>query len=416
VLNLGNPRGKGHVLEGLGYVWTPDFSAIKDAGVWMAAAGQIFFTLSIGTGSLITYSSYLKEKDDVVLTGLTTASTNELVEVILGGSLAIPATAAFYGPASIKLIAEKGTFNLGFVAMPEILRGLGAVEILGAMWFLLLFFAALTSSVALTAPVRAFFIDELRLSRANSTLLLGIFWLLGSLPVIIFFKYGFLDEIDFWVGTLGLVVFASVEAIIFIWIYGAKRAWQEMHVGCDIKIPKIFYPIMLVITPLYLLVLLGWWTYDGIQKGKFQPKPSFSFYIKDKLIAKKIEKLKRLDPQKKDLDIKEIIQSLSQHPEVWQDGDDQEADLLVTIDDSGRVKKVSPKKENPFTRLIKTHMSGWSFKAKEGELKTMSFLLYVRGLNCPPYLWGARALIIGLFVIFSIFTFFIWRARARSPR
>jgi SNF family Na+-dependent transporter len=61
-----------------------------NANAWLAAAGQIFFTLSIGTGSILTYASYLKQKDDIALTGLTTSITNEFAEVIFGGSLAIP--------------------------------------------------------------------------------------------------------------------------------------------------------------------------------------------------------------------------------------------------------------------------------------------------------------------------------------
>jgi SNF family Na+-dependent transporter len=406
VLNLGNPRGKGHVLEGLAYIWTPDFSAIGNAAVWMAAAGQIFFTLSIGTGSLETYASYLREKNDIVLTGLTTASTNEFVEVILGGSLAIPATAAFYGPAMVKAIAEKGTFNLGFVAMPEILRGLGAVEILGAMWFFLLFIAALTSSVALAAPVRAFFIDELKLKKGNSTLFLGIIWLLGSLPVVLFFKYGFLDEIDFWVGTLGLVVFACIEVILFMWIFGGKRAWQEMHLGCDIKIPRVFYPIMLVITPIYLLVLLGWWAYDGIKGGILEPKPDFTYSIRDKELAGKI----------KAIDKSSIIKALKEEKHIWENGDDQEAVFRVNISSNGKVEDViEDGRHSRFSGFIAENIRKWTFepKDKNDAIQRATFSLYTRGLNCPPYLWGARFLIIGIYVLFAVMTFFVWRRRAR---
>lgn len=139
VLTLGNPEGKGHVLEGLAYIWRPDFSRIGEIAIWVIAAGQIFYTLSVGTGCLETYASYLREKDDIVLTGLTTSATNEFVEVIMGGSIAIPATAAFFGTEAVKGIAEKGSFNLGFVAMPEILRSMALPEFFGSIWFLLLF-------------------------------------------------------------------------------------------------------------------------------------------------------------------------------------------------------------------------------------------------------------------------------------
>jgi SNF family Na+-dependent transporter len=78
---------------------------LKQSKVWLAATGQIFFTLSVGFGAIHTYASYLKEKDDVVLSGLATCSTNEFCEVILGGSIAIPVTVAFFGLAQTKVVA-----------------------------------------------------------------------------------------------------------------------------------------------------------------------------------------------------------------------------------------------------------------------------------------------------------------------
>ncbi|MDD5383056.1 MAG: sodium:calcium symporter, partial [Candidatus Margulisbacteria bacterium] len=66
-----------NIASGLGFMWNPDFSVLGSAKVWMAAAGQIFFTLSVGIGVILTYASYLKKGDDVALSGLTAASTNE---------------------------------------------------------------------------------------------------------------------------------------------------------------------------------------------------------------------------------------------------------------------------------------------------------------------------------------------------
>ena len=66
----------------------------------LLAAGQIFFTLSLGVGSIHCYASYLSEKDDVALSGLSTSATNETAEVVLGGTIAIPAAVAFFGVAA----------------------------------------------------------------------------------------------------------------------------------------------------------------------------------------------------------------------------------------------------------------------------------------------------------------------------
>ena len=62
--------------------------------------------------------------------------------------------------------------------------------------------------------------------------------------VIFFLKFGFLDEMDYWAGTFGLVVFALVETILFMWVFGADKAWKEMNEGGDFQIPKFFYYIM----------------------------------------------------------------------------------------------------------------------------------------------------------------------------
>ena len=90
VLTLETPEGT--AIEGLNFLWKPDLSALTNPRVWIAAAGQIFFTLSLGFGAIITYASYVKPKEDITLSGLTSATLNETAEVVLGGSIAIPAT------------------------------------------------------------------------------------------------------------------------------------------------------------------------------------------------------------------------------------------------------------------------------------------------------------------------------------
>ncbi|MBI2501292.1 MAG: sodium:calcium symporter, partial [Deltaproteobacteria bacterium] len=84
------------VVSGLGFVWNPDFSQLRNAKIWLAAAGQFFFTLSVGFGCIQTYASYLDRKKDVTLNGLTAAISNEVAEVVCGGSIAIPIAVAFF--------------------------------------------------------------------------------------------------------------------------------------------------------------------------------------------------------------------------------------------------------------------------------------------------------------------------------
>lgn len=262
VLTLGIPdamRPDWNISNGFGFLWNPDFSALKSAKVWLEAAGQIFFTLSVGIGVILTYASYLSKGDDVVLSGTTAAVTNEVAEVILGGSIVIPAAFVFFGPIEIKAIATSGTFNLGFITMPLVLQKLPFAQIFGFIWFLLLFLAGITSSVSLAQPAVAFLEDEFDINRKKAVWIFGIAAFLLCQPAIFFLKNGVVDELDFWGGTFFLVVFATIEVLLFSWVFGMEKAWDEIHRGADMRIPAVYKFIIKYITPLFLFFILGMW-------------------------------------------------------------------------------------------------------------------------------------------------------------
>jgi len=268
IFTLGTPDPaipENSVANGFAFIWNPDFNALGNPNIWLAAAGQIFFTLSVGMGTIHAYASYLKPNDDIALSGLATASTNEFAEVVLGASIAIPVAVAFFGLEATKEIAQGGAFNLGFVSMPIIFGSehFPMGEMFGFMWFLLLFFAGITSSVAMGQPVVAFLEDEFGMDRKKAVSALAIAVLVAVQFVIFFLKYGFLDEMDYWAGTFGLVVFALIETILFMWVFGADKAWKEMNQGGDIKIPMFFYYVMKYVTPVILTVLMAWWFFQS---------------------------------------------------------------------------------------------------------------------------------------------------------
>ncbi len=254
----------GNALEGLNFLWKPDMSKLLDPQVWIAASGQIFFTLSLGFGAIITYASYIKKDQDITLSGLTAASLNETAEVILGGSLAIPAAVAFFGVANAVTIAQSGAFNLGFISLPAVFASMPAGTFLGFLWFFLLFFAGLTSSLALMQPLIAFFEDEFGLSRKASVFITaGIVFF--SAHLVIFLNKS-LDEMDFWAGTIGVVFFGLLEIILFLWIFGGERAWQEINRGGIIQVPRVYYYVMRYVTPVFLTVLLVTWAKEYVPK------------------------------------------------------------------------------------------------------------------------------------------------------
>ena len=252
-----------NVVNGLGYLWNPDLSALRSSRTWLAAAGQIFFTLSVGIGAILTYASYLERDDDVVLSSLTAVGMNEAAEVIIGGSLVITAAFAFFGPQEMTAIAKGGSFNLGFVTMPLVLSRLPWGHLFGCVWFLLLFLAGLTSSISLAQPVIAFFQNVAGWSRTKSVTLFGLMSFVLCQPAIWWLGRGAMDEMDFWGGTFCLVFFGAVEVLLFTWIFGVERGWREIHHGADLRLPKIFQWIMRYATPAYLLFILIFWLYDN---------------------------------------------------------------------------------------------------------------------------------------------------------
>jgi SNF family Na+-dependent transporter len=285
VLMLGAPdsaKPDYNTINGLGFLWNPDWSVLKSAKVWLAATGQIFFTLSCGIGVILTYASYLTKQDDVALSGLSAASANEVAEVILGGSIVIPAAYAFFGPAVTNQIATGGAFNLGFVTMPLVCQKIAFGNIFGFMWFMLLFLAGITSSISLAQPAIAFMEDEFAFSKKKASWVFGLVTFVLCQPAIFFLRRGVVDELDFWGGTFCLVLFATVESILFAWVFGMEKAWTEMHVGSDITIPRIYRFIIKYITPAFLLFVLGMWFWQdwtGIILMKNVPKENIPFIL-----------------------------------------------------------------------------------------------------------------------------------------
>ena len=263
VLTLDPPPGAGpdqNVLSGLGFIWNPNFAALADPKVWLAAAGQIFFTLSVGWGILHTYASYIGPDDDLALTGTATASLNEVAEVVLGGTIALTASVVFFGVAESMQIAGQGSFDLGFHAMPLVMEQIPGGRLFGAMWFFLLFLAGITSSVAMLQPTVALLREDFGFPRDRAVLLTGALLFLCAQPVFFFLGHGFMDQLDFWAGSFALLVFGFLEIVIFAWIFGMTEGWAEITRGARMKIPGVFRFVIQWVMPLGMGAILVAWS------------------------------------------------------------------------------------------------------------------------------------------------------------
>jgi len=242
---------------GFNFLWNPNFTSLYDPKVWVAAAGQIFFTLSIGMGTIHCYAAYVRSHDDIALSAMSAGWMNGFVEVVLGAAVIIPISVGYLG---LDWVKENAGFSMGFQTMPYLFSQWGATlgTIGGFMWFGLLFFAGITSSLAMGSPWVAFMKDEFKWSQNKSSWTFGLVVLIMGIPTVLFFKNGVFDEYDYWAGTFSLVIFAIAEVILFGWVFGIEKGWKEITDGSDMKVPTIYKFVIKYITPLLLLfVFLG---------------------------------------------------------------------------------------------------------------------------------------------------------------
>ncbi|MBP7679136.1 MAG: sodium-dependent transporter [Bacteroidales bacterium] len=256
-LKAGHENAVNDGWAGLSFLWTPQFDSLTNPKVWLAAAGQIFFTLSLGQGSVQCFASYVKKKDDIALNAMSAGWMNEWVEVVLGASIIIPISIGYLGIDRVIELTNLGGLGLGFRTMPYLFQQWGPIlaAMAGIAFFGLLFFAGITSSLAMGTPILSFMQDEFNWSRKNSALVFGGAVTALGLPTVFFFQKGVLDEYDYWAGTVSLVVFAMLEIILFSWIFGIKKGWKEITAGADIRIPGIYKFIIKWITPFILIIV-----------------------------------------------------------------------------------------------------------------------------------------------------------------
>jgi SNF family Na+-dependent transporter len=254
VLTLPPNEGRS-VSDGLGFMWNPHSEALWNPQTWLAASGQIFFSLSVGFGIIINYASYLSQKDDVVLSGLTSSAMNEFFEVCLGGLITLPAAFIFLGAAA----GSQGTFGLGFVALPNVFAEMPGGRLFGVLWFFMLFIAAITSSVSMLQPVIAFLEEGFGLRRHASVAFLGLITAMGC-AFTLYFSKGLvaLDTFDFWVGTVLIFVLAMFQAVLYGWVLGIERGEEEAHAGAHLRIPRFVQYMLKYVVPVYLgLIFIG---------------------------------------------------------------------------------------------------------------------------------------------------------------
>ncbi|MCH8905208.1 MAG: sodium-dependent transporter [Bacteroidetes bacterium] len=235
-------------MAGVDYYLNPDFSKINGKVVIMAL-GQAFFSLSVGWGLMITYGSYMDKSHNIVSAGVWVAFTDTLV-ALLGGLMIFPAIFALTAPAEIEGVLTGGT-TLVFNVLPQIFDQMPGGAMFGAIFFILLVIAALTSSISMLEVPVSYMIDEKKWNRKKSAWVIGGFAFLLGIPSALSFgavdglsafkifgtEYNFLGMMDTVFGTFSVIIISLSLSLFTGWAFKTDRLVAEINEGSSFSKP-----------------------------------------------------------------------------------------------------------------------------------------------------------------------------------
>ncbi len=236
---------------------------LMNPDLWVTAAGQIFFSLSIGYGVVLSYASHVARNGDIALSSLTSNAANEVVEVGIAGMMIVPAAVSLLGVAAA---AGASTFGLGFNVLPEVFAAMPGGRIFGTLFFGLLFLAAISSSISLLYPALAFLEEFWNLTRPQSVVVISLFMLVGSGMVSWFTGGGLmaLDTLDFWIGTMCLYLISAMHLSLYRFVWGTRNGVRELRRGAAMPLPRGLGFVINWITPTILFTIFTAWFYKNV--------------------------------------------------------------------------------------------------------------------------------------------------------
>ena len=257
VLSVSRPGA----LKGVEYFLIPNMKNFS----WMtvvAAMGQMFYSLSIAMGILITFGSYMK-KDISIEDSTRNVEVFDTAIAIMAGLMIIPAVFSFSGGDPDTLQAGP---SLMFITIPKVFDSMGLGTVIGILFFLLVLFAAVTSSIALTESAVSTFEDELGWGRKKATVLVGVIMLLlgslsslgyGPLANVKILGMQFLDFFDFLTNSVMMPIAAIAICLLVSRVIGVKRIEEEvLHGESSFRRKKVFYIMIQYLCPIFAVIIL----------------------------------------------------------------------------------------------------------------------------------------------------------------
>ena len=248
-------------LEGVAYYLIPDFSRFSVNTV-LGAMGQMFYSMSLAMGIMVTYGSYMKREDDLEKS----VSQIEIFDTgiaFLAGLMVIPAVFAFSGGDEAALNQGAG---LMFVTLPKVFADAGTLGLVfGGLFFLLVLFAALTSSVSLMETVVSIFQDTFHWSRKFTCTLVMLGCLVLALPSSLGYGeldwiaplgFSLLDFFDFISNSVLMPIVALFTCLFVGWVVKPKLVIDEVKLSSSFSREKLFVVVVRYIAPVCILLIL----------------------------------------------------------------------------------------------------------------------------------------------------------------
>ena len=232
---------------------------------WMTvvtAMGQMFYSLSIAMGILVTFGSYMK-KDTSIEDSTRNVEVFDTAIAIMAGLMIIPAVFAFSGGDPDTLQAGP---SLMFITIPKVFDSMGFGTFAGILFFLLVLFAAVTSSIALTESAVSTVEDELKWSRKKSTVIVGFIMIIlgtlsclgyGPLSFVKIIGMQFLDFFDFLTNSVMMPIAALMTSLFVSKVVGVDRMEEEIRHGeSKFRRKKIFVVMIKYLCPIFAIIIL----------------------------------------------------------------------------------------------------------------------------------------------------------------
>ena len=256
---------------GLAELFSPDWSLLTHFEIWMAAFGQIVFSLSLGMSIAFTYASYTKDDADLVTNTISIALANSLFENFAAlGVFSILGYMSLQSGTAVADLVTQGT-GLVFIVYPTVFNVLGQwAYVLGPLFFLTVYLAGLTSILSTIEPLSFSIQNKFGWSRSRTMTILIIVGALVSMVYATSFGGDLLGFVDTFINQIALLLGVILECIIFAWIFDAEKLIGFLNARSKtLKLGKWWLVVVKYVLPIFIAIIWIGGLIDVINAGTF---------------------------------------------------------------------------------------------------------------------------------------------------